>query len=145
MFGLFEPGHIIVLFVLVLVLFGPNRLPELARGLGKAVREMRKLASEFQLQLDSYVSEEKPRPKPAPYEPPKPAESVESQPAPVAEPHTYAPAHPPVPEYGTETATIEKPVEVQAAANPERIPLPPQVIDNGQTIPRQKTTPQPEA
>ena len=44
-------GEMIVIFVLVLVLFGPNRLPELARGLGKGMREVRKITSEFQSQL----------------------------------------------------------------------------------------------
>jgi TatA/E family protein of Tat protein translocase len=43
--------ELIVIFVLILLLFGPNRLPELARGLGKGMREVRKVTSEFQNQL----------------------------------------------------------------------------------------------
>jgi sec-independent protein translocase protein TatA len=35
----------------VLVLFGPQRLPELARGLGKGMRELRKATAEIQQQL----------------------------------------------------------------------------------------------
>lgn len=45
--------ELIVIFVLILLLFGPNRLPELARGLGKGMREFRKVTSEFQNQLSA--------------------------------------------------------------------------------------------
>lgn len=55
-------GEIIVIFVLVLVLFGPNRLPELARGLGKGMREIRKVTAEFQNQLSLLAEEEDDRP-----------------------------------------------------------------------------------
>ncbi len=34
----FEPWHLIVLLVVVLVLFGGKRLPEAARGLGRSMR-----------------------------------------------------------------------------------------------------------
>lgn len=36
------PGELIVIGVLALLLLGPDKLPELARGLGKALREFRK-------------------------------------------------------------------------------------------------------
>jgi TatA/E family protein of Tat protein translocase len=60
-------GELIVIFVLVLLLFGPNRLPELARGLGKGMREVRKITSEFQSQLAAItdIDDEKPISKPA--------------------------------------------------------------------------------
>src|SRR4028119_1577357 len=45
--------ELIVIFVLILLLFGPSRLPELARGLGKGMREFRKVTSEFQNQLSA--------------------------------------------------------------------------------------------
>jgi sec-independent protein translocase protein TatA len=45
--------ELVVIFVLILLLFGPNRLPELARGLGKGMREFRKVTSEFQNQLSA--------------------------------------------------------------------------------------------
>lgn len=35
-------GEILVLVVVVLVLFGPNKLPELGRSLGKALGEFRR-------------------------------------------------------------------------------------------------------
>ncbi len=39
--------HMIVVFVVVLVVFGPQKLPELARGLGKMMAEFRKASTDF--------------------------------------------------------------------------------------------------
>lgn len=39
--------HMIVVFVVVLVVFGPKKLPELARGLGKLMAEFRKASTDF--------------------------------------------------------------------------------------------------
>ncbi len=39
--------HMIVIFVVVLVVFGPQKLPELARGLGKLMAELRKASTDF--------------------------------------------------------------------------------------------------
>lgn len=39
--------HMIVLFIVVLVVFGPHKLPELARGLGKLMAEFRKASTDF--------------------------------------------------------------------------------------------------
>jgi sec-independent protein translocase protein TatA len=36
--GLFQPTHLILLVVLVLILFGAKRLPELGQGLGRGIR-----------------------------------------------------------------------------------------------------------
>jgi len=38
---------ILALLVIVLIIFGPGRLPELGAGLGKAMREFRKATSEL--------------------------------------------------------------------------------------------------
>jgi sec-independent protein translocase protein TatB len=39
--------HLIVVFIVVLVVFGPQKLPELARGLGKLMAEFRKASTDF--------------------------------------------------------------------------------------------------
>ena len=39
--------HRIVVFLVVLVVFGPQKLPELARGLGKLMAEFRKASTDF--------------------------------------------------------------------------------------------------
>ena len=48
------PGtpEILVIFLLVLVLFGPDRLPELARQLGRGVRQLRRASDELKRQLN---------------------------------------------------------------------------------------------
>ncbi len=38
-------GEIILILVIALTVFGPGKLPEIARGLGKAVHEFRKYSS----------------------------------------------------------------------------------------------------
>ena len=39
--------HMIVVFIVVLVVFGPKKLPDLARGLGKLMAEFRKASTDF--------------------------------------------------------------------------------------------------
>jgi TatA/E family protein of Tat protein translocase len=46
MFGLGTP-EIIAILVLLLLLFGARRLPELARGLGQGIKEFRKSVKEI--------------------------------------------------------------------------------------------------
>jgi sec-independent protein translocase protein TatA len=40
--GLFQPFHLIVIFLVALVVFGPKKLPELGKGLGEAIRGFKK-------------------------------------------------------------------------------------------------------
>jgi len=40
-------GEWLVLFVILLILFGPRRLPEFARMMGKALDQLRRAAQEF--------------------------------------------------------------------------------------------------
>jgi TatA/E family protein of Tat protein translocase len=49
--------HLVVLFVVALVIFGPQKLPELARMLGKATAEFRKMTSDFRFALEDEVRE----------------------------------------------------------------------------------------
>lgn len=48
------PGtpEILVILVLVLLLFGPDKLPDLARQVGRAVREVRKITDDFKNQMN---------------------------------------------------------------------------------------------
>ena len=45
-FGL-QPIHLVVIAVVALLIFGPRRLPEVGRGIGKAISEFRKGAQEM--------------------------------------------------------------------------------------------------
>lgn len=40
--GLFQPMHMIVVLAIVLIIFGPGKLPEIGAGLGKSIREFKK-------------------------------------------------------------------------------------------------------
>ena len=44
--GLFRPMHLLVILVIVLIIFGPGRLPEIGSGLGKSIRGFKKAMSE---------------------------------------------------------------------------------------------------
>ena len=49
--------HMIVLFIVVLVVFGPQKLPELARGLGKIMAEFRKASTDFKSAFEEEMRE----------------------------------------------------------------------------------------
>ncbi len=39
--GLFQPMHLFFILLIVLIIFGPGKLPDLGRGLGKGIREFK--------------------------------------------------------------------------------------------------------
>jgi len=39
--GLFQPTHLIVIFFIALLVFGPRKLPELGKGLGEGIRALK--------------------------------------------------------------------------------------------------------
>jgi TatA/E family protein of Tat protein translocase len=39
--GLFQPTHLFFILLIVLIIFGPGKLPDLGRGLGKGIREFK--------------------------------------------------------------------------------------------------------
>jgi len=60
--------EVIIIFVIVLLLFGAKKIPELARGLGKSMGEFKKAKDEFQheitrAQTDAEIQWEKERTK----------------------------------------------------------------------------------
>jgi len=46
--GLFQPMHMIVIMLIVLIIFGPGKLPELGAGFGKSIKEFKKALREGQ-------------------------------------------------------------------------------------------------
>ncbi len=48
-------SEILIILVIVLILFGPKKLPELARGLGQSIREFKKGASEIKQEFEQAV------------------------------------------------------------------------------------------
>jgi sec-independent protein translocase protein TatA len=43
--GALQPGHLIVVLVIVLLIFGPGKLPELGKAMGDGLRELKKATS----------------------------------------------------------------------------------------------------
>ncbi|MBN1558695.1 twin-arginine translocase TatA/TatE family subunit [candidate division KSB1 bacterium] len=44
--------EMLVIMVVILLLFGSKRLPELARGIGKSIREFKKAAEDVRREID---------------------------------------------------------------------------------------------
>ncbi len=51
------PMELIVIFLLILVLFGPRRLPEIAKMIGKTIQELRRASEDFKEQIMSIESD----------------------------------------------------------------------------------------
>ena len=47
--GLFQPTHLILILAIVLIVFGPGKLPEVGSSLGKSIRDFRKSARDEQI------------------------------------------------------------------------------------------------
>jgi len=43
--GVLQPWHLIVILVIVLVVFGPGKLPELGKAMGEGIKELKKATS----------------------------------------------------------------------------------------------------
>ena len=66
----FGIGEILLIAMLVLIVFGPRRLPEITRTIGKGIREFRKGMNEIQRELEAAGRETQWK---SPPTPPKPA------------------------------------------------------------------------
>lgn len=57
-FGFLSPsaGEIIMILVVVLLLFGSKKIPELARGLGKGIREIKNATGDIQREITRDVN-----------------------------------------------------------------------------------------
>jgi len=93
--GIGGPELMMIMFI-ILLLFGANRLPDLAKGLGKSVREFKKAASGVEEEVRKVMEGvDEPLPKKFPPYPPAPP-----APAPAALPPAAAVEPPPPPEAG---------------------------------------------
>jgi sec-independent protein translocase protein TatA len=55
MFGSLGMPELIVIFVIALIVFGPRKLPELGRSLGRGIAEFKKATSELQSSLEEEI------------------------------------------------------------------------------------------
>jgi len=105
MFGIGFQEMIIIL-VVVLIVFGPKRLPDLARSLGKGLAEFKKASEEVRKGIEEAVEEENSK------TPPK--ETTDSRSSPVADAAYYASANP---EAGMDEALSPSPGNTAAASS----------------------------
>ncbi len=70
------PGEIILIFILVILLFGAKRLPELARSLGRSIKEFKHATQGLRDELDLDKVDEPPR---RPQATPRAGENVEKE------------------------------------------------------------------
>ena len=86
MFGSIGMPELMIIFVIALIIFGPRKLPELGRSMGKSLSEFKRASNDLKNTLDEEIRiEDKPPP-------PQPARPKAAAPAPATEP-----------EHGTET------------------------------------------
>ena len=61
MFGSLGMPELIVIFVIALVVFGPRKLPELGRSLGRGIAEFKKATNELQSTLEQEINADEQR------------------------------------------------------------------------------------
>jgi TatA/E family protein of Tat protein translocase len=78
-FGI-QPIHLIIIAVVALLIFGPSRLPEIGRGIGKAMAEFRKGAREMSEGFREEVAKPVDEPERKIYTPPAGTQPIDTQP-----------------------------------------------------------------
>jgi TatA/E family protein of Tat protein translocase len=95
MFGNLGMGELIVIFTIALLIFGPRKLPELGKSLGKSIAEFKKASNELRNTLEEEIRLEEqresakipPSASTSPGAPAAPAAPVETPPAQTADHH----------------------------------------------------------
>jgi sec-independent protein translocase protein TatA len=87
MLGSIGMPELIIIFVIALIIFGPRKLPELGRSLGKSLAEFKRASNELRNTLEEEIRLEEQKPEPKKAEPSKTAEAAPSP----TEPHFEEP------------------------------------------------------
>src|ERR671922_2883996 len=53
-------GEILLILVLALIIFGPKRLPDMGRSIGRSMREFRRAASDLRTEIETDLDVEEP-------------------------------------------------------------------------------------
>ena len=112
------PGEMMLVLVLALIVFGPGKLPEIARGMGRAVREFQKATSQITEELTRELQTDTPA-----QEAPQPQAPVPAPQAPASqEPLPDVPVAAAEPQNGPLVLEIKRPATNGAAASRAEIP-----------------------
>jgi sec-independent protein translocase protein TatA len=57
---LFAPSHIFIIALVVLLLFGGKKIPELMRGLGRGIREFKDAKDNVQREIEGHINDDRP-------------------------------------------------------------------------------------
>ncbi len=63
MFGTLGGPELFLILVVALIVFGPRKLPEMGKSLGRMMAEFRKASNDFQRTIEEEVEEDNRRPK----------------------------------------------------------------------------------
>tara|TARA_Y100001972_G_scaffold127417_2_gene184151 strand:- start:7280 stop:7483 length:204 start_codon:yes stop_codon:yes gene_type:complete len=55
LFGMPSGGELLVIGIFIIIFFGAKKIPEIARGLGKGIREFKDAAREVKKEIDAGV------------------------------------------------------------------------------------------
>jgi len=96
MFGSIGMPELIIIFVIALIIFGPRKLPELGRSLGKSINEFKRASNELRSTLEDEirVEEQKDRTSTAAAATPPPATTPATPPPADATPVSRTPITP---------------------------------------------------
>jgi len=61
--GLLQPGHLLVILGIALLIFGPKKLPELGKGLGESIRGFKEALRGEEGKIESPAPSDKAPPK----------------------------------------------------------------------------------
>ncbi len=91
MLGPLGMPELVIIFVIALIVFGPRKLPELGKSLGKSLAEFKRASNELRNSLEEEIRVEEDRDRVAKVTtPPPPAPAPDAPPATVAEPQPDA-------------------------------------------------------
>jgi sec-independent protein translocase protein TatA len=82
MFGPIGMPELVVIFVIALIIFGPRRLPELGKALGRSIAEFKRGASELRNTVEEEIRLEEQKTATAQRPAPAPVKDVEEAAAP---------------------------------------------------------------
>ncbi len=108
MFGNLGFGELLLIGLIILLVFGAKRVPEIAQSLGKGIREFKKSMSDLTGELNSSI-----QPPPQQTQYPQPYQQPYAQPPQYVPPQQAAPAVPPP---APQQAAPGAPVQAQPGA-----------------------------